>query len=68
MEATVELKRDDYSVLELHLTEAQAPARNRRGIGIGDISVLPIRRGWRDVVSKLSTGLRGAASPVKPVS
>ena len=43
------LRRDDHTILELHLTRLQRPAA-RNGIGVGDIEVTPL--GWRSIVAK----------------
>ncbi|AZO72071.1 MAG: glycosyltransferase [Mesorhizobium sp.] len=43
------LRKDDHTILELHLTRLQRPA-GRNGIGVADIEVTPL--GWRSIVAK----------------
>lgn len=41
------LQRDEHTILELHLTKLQRLAKNRTGIGIAEIRVVPLgRRGF----------------------
>lgn len=44
------LRKDDHTILELHLNRLQRPAGQRTGIGMADIEVTPL--GWRSVVAK----------------
>ncbi|MBE1206588.1 hypothetical protein [Aminobacter carboxidus] len=52
--ATVDavLLADDYTVLELHLSRLQRLARNRPGLGVAEIRVVPL--GWRRVINRLA--------------
>ncbi len=44
------LRRDDHTVLELHLNRLQRPTGQRNGIGVADIEVTPLK--WRSFVAK----------------
>ncbi|MDX8521606.1 glycosyltransferase family 2 protein [Mesorhizobium dulcispinae] len=44
------LRKDDHTILELHLNRLQRPAAQSGGIGVGDIEVTPL--GWRGIVAK----------------
>lgn len=44
------LRRDDHTILELHLNRLQRPAGQRTGIGMADIEITPL--GWRGFVAK----------------
>lgn len=44
------LRRNDHTIVELHLSRLQRPAGKRTGIGMADIEVTPL--GWRSVVAK----------------
>lgn len=47
-----QLLADDHTVLQLHLSKLQRLARNRPGLGVADISVVPL--GWRRVTNRLA--------------
>lgn len=44
------LRKDDHTILELHLNRLQRRAEQRAGIGVADIEVTPL--GWRSVVAQ----------------